>query len=647
MHRVLFFLLLLTLPIFVCAQTVRPTRSIGVDGNIMDEGPSKPGVISKKDKPSITAYKIITVNKDTTFVDTTLHIYKDYKFNYLRKDNFELLPFSNVGPKYNQLSYSFDDKFSPIGGFGAESKHTNFYEADDIFYYHVPTPLTELYFKTAVEQGQQLDAFFTTNVKRNFNFSIAYKGVRSLGNYKRSLTSSGNFRSTVNYHTLNKRYQLKMHFVSQDILTQESGGLTAGAIQQYLEDSEEVGDRSLLEVNLTGAENVLKGKRFYLNQVYQISKSDSLSRNSLTVGHILNFSDKKYLFQQTTPSPLLGPSFQENNLRDEVKREDVYNEVFVGLKNKSLGELRLDAGLTNYNYGYNSIIHFETETIPNRLIGETVSVGAQYTNNFAGFDIELSSKANILGDVQGNFLGGQVSYTLNENNAVAVKLQTKSEQPNFNFLLYQSDYINYNWNTHFKNEKTNLLSAQLESKNIANLELSFGQINDYAYFALNQDSLVNPYQSGEQVEFVKMKASRQFEFGKFALDNTLLYQKVLKADDVLNMPQFVTRNTFYYQDHWFKKALFLQTGFTFKYFSNYRMNGYDPVLSEFYVQNHTEFEGFPMLDFFFNAKIKQTRIFFKLENLDDALLGNDNFSAPSYPHRDFTIRFGLVWNFFL
>ncbi|HAV55362.1 MAG TPA: hypothetical protein DCX41_10605, partial [Aequorivita sp.] len=44
-----------------------------------------------KEKPPIDYYKIISTARDTTFVDTTLSIKKKYRFNYLRRDNFELL----------------------------------------------------------------------------------------------------------------------------------------------------------------------------------------------------------------------------------------------------------------------------------------------------------------------------------------------------------------------------------------------------------------------------------------------------------------------------------------------------------------------------------------------------------------------------
>src|SRR5699024_8777452 len=58
-------------------------------------------------KPPIELYKIISVDRDTTYLDTTLTIHKMYRFNYLRKDNLELMPFSNVGQTYNKLAYDF------------------------------------------------------------------------------------------------------------------------------------------------------------------------------------------------------------------------------------------------------------------------------------------------------------------------------------------------------------------------------------------------------------------------------------------------------------------------------------------------------------------------------------------------------------
>lgn len=653
MNKKLIFFLVILLPIIGSAQIKKrvPTSadrsSLAQPGTSDNQVLNQQQVISRKEKPPITDYQIISAQRDTTYLDTTLTIYKEYKFNYLRKDDFELLPFANVGQPYNSLSYDFNKTYSLTPGFGARAKHFNYFEVSDISYYHVPTPLTELYYKTAYEQGQQLDAFFTVNLSPDFNFSIAYKGVNSLGKYQRVRSSSGNFRSTINYTALQRRYSLLAHFVSQDLENQENGGLDPLAVQGYYDEVEEFDDRAVIDVNLEDAQNVLYGKRFYVNQVFSFKKEDSTTVNNFQVGHIMNFTHKKYRYEQATSTDLFGETFRTGQLRDEVRLDHLYNEAFLKLKNRNLGELSFKGALTHYNYGYNSIVNFETSTVTNRLVGDVFSVGAGYKNQYKGFVLDGKAMLNVAGEMDGYSFAADLSYALNEENSVSVGLLSNSSQPNFNFLLYQSDYINYNWQNNFNNEKTNALSFRLNSRDIANVEASYNQINDYTYFTLNADSLVKPVQSNEQIDFLKVKISRQFSYGKFSLDNTVLLQEVLNGDNALNVPQFVTRNSLYYQDEFFRKALFLQTGFIFKYFTDYRMNGYDPVLAEFYVQNEEQFNGFPTLDFFVNTKIQQTRIFFKLQHLNAAFTGNNNFSSPAHPYRDFAIRFGLVWNFFL
>jgi len=175
-------------------------------------------------KPPINLYKIYTLQQDSTFVDTSLTIQSEYKYNLLRKDNFGLLSFSNEGQTYNTLDFGLRKK-SSMPSFGYAAKHFNYLEANDINYYSVPTPLTDLYYKTVMEQGQALDAFLTVNTKPNLNFSVAYKGLRSLGKYVNFLSSSGNFRVTTSYFTKDKRYYLNAHFTGQDLSNQENGGI--------------------------------------------------------------------------------------------------------------------------------------------------------------------------------------------------------------------------------------------------------------------------------------------------------------------------------------------------------------------------------------------------------------------------------------
>ncbi|MDP2688438.1 MAG: putative porin [Aequorivita sp.] len=605
--------------------------------------------IAKKEKPPIDYYKIISADRDTTFVDTTLSIKKKYKFNYLRKDNFELLQFSNVGQTYNSLAYSFD-RLNLMPLFVAQSHHFNYKEIEDVNYFNVPTPLTELYFKTAYAQGQQLDAFFTINTSPQFNFSIGYKGVRSLGKYQHILTSTGNFLFTSNYNTKSERYKIRFHVAAQDNMNEENGGLTDNSLELFINNDPEFSDRGRLDVKFENADNKLEGLRFYMDQTYElISQRDSLSHSVLTLGNILSYEEKSFKYGQDAPFAGFGPSYEITNLFTGTYLEDFNAKGYVDFDNSLLGKITAWAGYTDFNYGYNSVLILDEERIPNRIKGNNIEAGAAYEKEYRGFKLVGKGAINVSGEFDGNYIQGAASFDLNEDYNAKASLTIHSVAPNFNFLLYQSDYKNYNWKTELNNVKTQELKFEINTKRFGNASVSYTGIDDYAYFGIKQnDSTPSPLQASERVDYLKIKAGKEFKYGLFGLDNTVMFQQVLSGETVFNVPQIITRNSLYYEDHWFKRALFMQTGVTFKYFTAYNMNAYDPVLAEFYVQNNQELGGFPLVDIFFNAKIRQTRIFFVYENFTSLFGGkNEYFAAPGYPYRDNVLRFGLVWNFFL
>lgn len=658
MNKIILTLFLLLSSTIVTAQVLQPVKKkvkVSDDGLILNDSLSQGSSKSTSNKniknkdAKITDYLIISHLRDTTYVDTTQSIIKEYKYNYLRKDNFNLMPFSNLGQTYNTLSYDVKET-SLMPKFGARARHFNYMEVDDINYYHVPTPLTELFYKSAFEQGQLLDAFFTTNVSKQLNFSIAYKGLRSLGKYQNLLTSTGNFRSTVSYKTKNKRYVLNAHFVAQDLLNQENGGLTDESVAFFMSGDDEFKNRGVLEVNFENAENILEGKRFYLNQSYNlISKRDSTANNTLSVAHVMNLEDKFYMYDQSIEEDeFFGDAYRTTNLKDKVTLEEFSNQLQLNYGNKILGDIQLNASHTNYNYGYNKIIVLNNQTIPNRLKGDILAVGGKYQKQLGGFRLQGDLGANVSGDFNGNHITVKASYNLNNDIKLLAQINNNSKAPNYNQQLYQSDYINYNWKTQFKNIKTQQLLFNLKSKKLANITVDASTINDYVYFKKDETSnTVKPFQSDKSITYLRLKLNKEIGYRNFYLNNTIMYQNVKDDNQVFNVPQIITRNTLYYANHLFKKALYLQTGITFNYFSKYNMNAYDPLLAEFYVQNEQELGGYPRLDFFINAKIRQTRIFLKAEHFNAAWSGYDYFAAPNNPYRDFSVRFGVVWNFFL
>ena len=603
----------------------------------------------KDQKAKIQDYLIISHENDTTFVDTTLTIQKEYRFNYLRRDNFGLMPFSNLGQTYNSLTYNFQNT-SLMPSFGARARHFNYMEVEDINYYRVPTPLTELFFKSAFEQGQLVDSFFTVNTSPQFNFSIAYKGLRSLGKYQHILTSTGNFRFTANYRTKNNRYNIRGHMVTQDLMNQENGGLKDDpSVENFEKGLEEFLERSLLEVNFENAESILRGKRFHLEHAYKIiKKKDSLSKNKLSLGHVISFEDKYYEYDQSAVNALFGNAFRNTGLKDRATLENFYNQIQLNYSNNIIGDLQFNIAYNNYNYGYNKLVELEGNRITNRLKGDIFSAGGKYHKQYKGFDLQGELGLNVSGDIDGNFLKAKATFQINDDISAIASVNHSSKAPNYNALLYQSDYISYNWKNNFNNTETEQLAFQLKSKKIADISVDYSTISDYVYFKEDETSnQVQAFQNSNSINYLRVKLDKEIKVGKFALNSTILYQNVKDKDSTLNVPEFTIRNTIYFSSHLFKKAMFLQTGITFNYFTKYYMNAYNPLLSEFYVQTKKEYGDFPRLDFFINAKIRQTRIYLKAEHFNSSFTGYNFYSAPNNPYRDFTVRFGVVWNFFL
>jgi hypothetical protein len=659
-------------------------------------------------------YKIISINNDTTIVDTTLTIEKQYKFNFLRKDNFELMEFANQGQTFNNLGYSFyNSNMLPAIGFNA--KQFSYYTLDDIYYYYVPTPTSELMYRKGMKQGQVLDALLTANTSRQFNISVAFKGLNSLGQYQNSQSKHSSFRTTFNYHTKNKRYYIRGHFYSYKIGNEQNGGLPPQSLEYFETNNPNYTDRSRLEVNFTDADNTLEGKRYYLDQVVTLFSNRSFEKNTskkqlktpvkidtlhrrrpihpndslklannfvlkdtlqppvklsdsialtsvihvpdtiitgsklqkqlfnLQLGNSLLYETEYYRFNQTTANSYFGDSF-ESSVQDHTSYQTFNGELYLQLYSVYTGSVKFKFDYFTYNYHYNSILYYDDYTIGDKIKGNTVAIGAEWVKTFGNLQLTANAATIVGGNLHGNTLKTGVTYKMDSLFNFQAYAEFTSKAPDFNKQLYQSDYIDFNWQNNFGNEKITTFGGTFNTQKWGSVAASYNVVDNYTYF--NESSL--PEQADETLNYFKIKLSKQFTYGKFSLDNTVQFQKVLSGESFFKVPNWITRNTLYYSTDVFKgDPLYLQTGITFSYFSNYQMNAYNPLISEFYLQDTELIGNFPLLEFFVNFRIQRTRFYLQLENFSSGFTGRDYFSAPTYPYRDLTFRIGLVWNFFI
>lgn len=599
-------------------------------------------------KTTYTDYKVISYKNDTTHIDTTLTIKKEYKFNFRRKDNFELLPFHNQGQTFNRLGYDFS-RISLFPDIGFKAKQFNFEEVEDINYYEVPTPTTEAMYRTGQEQGQVIDVLFTTNFNRRLNVSLSYKGLRSLGHYRRSLASSGNFKATLSYQTPKNQYGIRLHIAKQDFTNQESGGLPKESLKRFIKNEKDFRDRPRLDVNLNDAENTLKSIRIYLDHNYKLfSSKDSTNTkdfSNLEIGQEFYYQEKEYLFHQAkVTTKFFGDAYSSENISESTPYEITNNQVYLAFNSKYvLGRFKVNANYTNISYGYEKLLNLNAAVPVIKLRGKAASFGASWRGKIGNF--QVNADATTIpgsGHLAGNYFNGEALYKKDSVFTVKGGLTLSSKAPNFNYQLFQSAYNEYNWKNNFTNIGTRNLEFSFLSK-WGNATADFTNIQDYVYFDENN----KPQQFKGALTYLKIKANKEFKFWKFALDNTVMYQKVANGMNVLKVPELVTRNTFYYTDDWFKgKPLLVQIGVTFKYFTQYKANAYNPLLSEFTLQNKTKI-GYPVLDAFLNFRVRRTRIYFKFDNVLSTWSAKNYYAAPDYPYRDMSIRFGLVWNWFI
>ena len=74
--------------------------------------------------------------------------------------------------------------------------------------------------------------------------------------------------------------------------------------------------------------------------------------------------------------------------------------------------------------------------------------------------------------------------------------------------------------------------------------------------------------------------------------------------------------------------------------------GYDVAIQQFYNQDTFTANSYPLVDVFFNARIKRARIFVKYHNLVQSFTKQGYFPTAYYPGQRGIIDFGFDWSFY-
>jgi len=633
---VLRILLLLWIPLGVFAQ-LKPSIS---DSLVIER---KPKVQKESLKPNITDYLIISQSRDTTHVDTTLTMAKYYKLNSQRQDNFSYISLNNSGQALNPLSLEpWQHNTAPNVGF--RSKESQRFLPQDIHYYHVPTPLSEVFYKSTQSQGQSSDALITANIHPRLNYAIGYRGHRSLGKYQHQISGRSQLRFSTSYENPNGRYRMRLKIANQKIEQQENGGLDAASIQDFESGNDEFYDRDRLDVLYENASNNFTGKFYLLEQDYLVLRSnDSLQVPRLRLGYRVQTNNQIHKFTQSQAYSEYG------SLVDGAsKPTDYYHyklgqyDAYVEINNPKVGWLTAYA--RHHNYAFTERHNSRTPIIKE----DAYSVGGSWRKGFGALKLRADAEFSLGDSRVGNFLHAEIKYPLTKNTNLVAGVRMQEQHPGFTFEQFSSTYADYQWDITPKKEGRTSLYGKIKHPKLGTLSLTATNITNHAYFLQTEaDSLlVAPTQSSDPINLLQLEWDGGLKWRVFRWDTKIRTQQVSGNPAAIPMPKLIGRTALYYEDHWFEKALFLHLGVSAHYFSPFKMRAFHPLLSEFVVQPDQELGGFPVVNAFFNAKIRQTRLFFIVEHVNANRKAPNYYAAPGYPYRDLLIRFGVVWNFF-
>ena len=587
-------------------------------------------------KFDIEKLKKFNINNDTILLDTTLNINKFYEFNFRRKDNFELIKPNNVGQPYNNLSYVIDESNYPIIGYSANK--TQLQTSDDIYFYDVAYPMTELLFKTVFSQGQLTDVLFTTNVNRKLNFSLGFKALRSLGKYQNSLSGSKNFTFTYNYNS--KKFSSKSFYLSQKLEKHESGGLSLISINDFESKDPVFNERSKLNVKFEDAVNVYFQRDFYSHNKFKISDN----KKNLSLNHTLHYVTVNNSYNQSLINNYYGGLIGGiTTVDDKFKFRSINNKISFDISNIIFDFAEI--GFINFNYEY-----FNLNSGNEKIKENSNLFSIKLSKNFEILDLDFDLQKKISGDRIGDRLNIVLKPAKKFNLDLNLKLSSVKSHPGLIYDNYYSGFSGVNWTNRNDLVNTSSIFINYINKKFGQFSLSGSLINNYVYVSTENSDIESYIPQINQAEFdiklFKLKYVKNFIFGKFSMNNSFLIQNVNQNDNILNIPDFVYRNSFFISEKIFKNVLEIQSGFNFKIFSKFFINEYNPVISTFHIQDKRKIGGFPIVDFFLNAKIRQTRLFFIFEHINSSFSENNFFTTPSMPYRDSNFRFGLNWSLF-
>jgi hypothetical protein len=596
------------------------------------------------------------------FIDTTNHNSADYDPSGLFSNEFNNLGI--IGSAHESRVFSTNNQM----GFNAGISSNNgfIWSPANIQLYDVKTPFTELFYLMGSKRENVLkfthaQSFLNQQVSLNMNFRL----FNHLGAYKRQKTDVKNFIVGGSYQTVDKRYHFNAQYYHNKLVLQENGGLeNRSDFEENLESNREV-----IAINLSNAANLIRISGAAVTQNFYFSKSEpDLSAIPDTniidfkafkvthykkpyfdpvshlgkLSHYFNYERQNFKYTDSDQSSTLYnglpfyPTYDSTSYTDTIGLRKYVNELTYS--NSDYKDFAGKPKWINFFFGARHEYTQYFQSCQKTDFQNYAIIGGVFVN-FAK-QLSLSSDfAYYQGDHLANdfYFGAKVFIKI-KSNLFTGGLQLTHKEPDIFYKSFHSS--RFFWNNNLSKTDIQNLHAKFDREKLY-LNFSLQNIINYVYI----DQTLQPVQYTGNIQYLLLLVRKDFRLGPWGSDISMAYQKV-SVPTVIRVPDFTGKARLFYFNEFFNKALDLEIGLEFNYFTSYYANKYMPALRLFHLQDDQTIGDYIFMDAYLNAKIGKARLFVRYDHFNAGLMDYNYYSSPGYPAQDAAFRFGVNWILF-
>jgi hypothetical protein len=198
------------------------------------------------------------------------------------------------------------------------------------------------------------------------------------------------------------------------------------------------------------------------------------------------------------------------------------------------------------------------------------------------------------------------------------------------------------WENETKDETqiNGILKLTLPKLNLL-VSLEKGMILNPVYF--NENALAA--QLNDTLNYSRVQMENLLKIWMFRIKTKFTYQQ-LSDTTHFSYPEMIAYASIYYEGKTISKSMVNQIGIETYWMNQYAAPYYYPATAMFYAKKGDLIGGEPLVNFFINAQLRRSRIFFKVINLNYLVTSQFYYQVPDYPLPDTYFRFGVSWRFY-